>query len=53
MPRKPLKPCRYPGCPNLCEGQYCEEHKAKANSDYDRYVRPPDHNKKYGPPGRG
>ena len=48
MPRKPLKPCRYPGCPNLCEGQYCEEHKAKASSDYDRYVRQPGHAHKYG-----
>ena len=30
MPRTPKRPCRYPGCPNLCEkGIYCEEH-----SDY-------------------
>lgn len=26
MPRKPKKPCRYPGCPNLTESAYCEEH---------------------------
>lgn len=26
MPRKPKKPCRYPGCPNLTETSYCEEH---------------------------
>lgn len=27
MPMKPKRPCRYPGCPNLCEkGVYCEEH---------------------------
>lgn len=26
MPRKPKKPCRYPGYPNLTESAYCEEH---------------------------
>lgn len=27
MPRKPKRPCRYPGCPNLCDsGVYCKEH---------------------------
>jgi len=27
MPHKPKRPCRYPGCPNLCEtGTYCEVH---------------------------
>lgn len=26
MPHKPLRACRYPGCPNLCKGVYCEEH---------------------------
>lgn len=27
MPMKPKRPCRYPGCPNLCEkGVYCAEH---------------------------
>ena len=48
MPRKPLKPCKYPGCPNLTEGQYCEEHKAKAQQEYDRYSRAQDVHKKYG-----
>lgn len=27
MPRKPKRPCRYPGCPNLSDGVYCEEHR--------------------------
>ena len=27
MPRKSKKPCKYPGCPNLTDGKYCEEHK--------------------------
>ena len=28
MPRTPRRPCRFPGCPNLCEsGVYCREHR--------------------------
>ena len=27
MPYKPNRPCRYPGCPNVCDsGVYCKEH---------------------------
>ena len=27
MPRTPKRPCRYPGCPNLCDsGVYCRKH---------------------------
>lgn len=27
MPTKPKRPCRYPGCPNLCDkGVYCTDH---------------------------
>ena len=26
MPRKALKPCKHPGCPNLTDGLYCAEH---------------------------
>lgn len=33
MPKKPRRPCRHPGCPNLCDsGVYCKEH-AKYSSD--------------------
>lgn len=28
MPKKPLKPCKHPGCPRLTEEKYCNEHKA-------------------------
>ena len=48
MPSKPLKPCKYPGCPKLTSGSYCEVHAGKAASDYNKYTRAPDHNKKYG-----
>ena len=28
MPHTPKRPCRYPGCPNLCEkGTFCEDHR--------------------------
>ena len=34
MPLKPKRPCRYPGCPNLCEnGVYCEEHRKEYSHD--------------------
>jgi hypothetical protein len=41
MPRKPERPCRYPGCPNLCEGgeQYCDEHKALMERHYEKFTR--------------
>lgn len=28
VPMKPKKPCRHPGCPNLTDRMYCEEHEA-------------------------
>ena len=32
MPRTPKRPCRYPGCPNLCEtGAYCESHRRECS----------------------
>ncbi|MBV4424309.1 HNH endonuclease [Clostridium tyrobutyricum] len=33
MPRKPMKPCKHPGCPKLTEGYYCEEHEALHRGD--------------------
>lgn len=27
MPRKPKRPCRHPGCPNLSDSVYCEVHR--------------------------
>ena len=48
MPKKPKRPCSYPGCPNLTDGQYCEEHEAIARKRYNKYGRPADSNRKYG-----
>ena len=34
MPKIPKRPCRYSGCPNLCEkGIYCEEHRKEWSHD--------------------
>ena len=48
MPRKPKRPCSYPSCPNLTDGQYCKEHEAAARRQYNKYERSADVNKKYG-----
>jgi len=39
MPRKPMKPCKYPGCPRLTDGSYCREHQALVNRQYDQRMR--------------
>lgn len=50
MPRKPKRPCSFPGCPELAvEGkQYCAEHQRREDARYNHYTRSPDVNKKYG-----
>ncbi len=40
MPRKPKKPCRYPGCPELTEDRYCPEHQKERDREYNRTNRP-------------
>ena len=34
MPRKPKKPCKYPGCPELTEGNYCKAHQKEIDREY-------------------
>lgn len=48
LPRKPQRPCRYPGCGRLSDEPYCEEHRKAVRVEYNRYQRPADSNKKYG-----
>ena len=48
MPRKPKKPCNYPGCPKLTDGLYCEEHKTIVNQQYEKYGRKYKKNERYG-----
>ena len=41
VPTKPKRPCSYPGCPNLTDGQYCEEHAKQMNRRYtaEKYLK--------------
>ena len=48
MPRKPLKPCAFPGCPNLTECRYCEEHEKQVAKTYEKYDRDPTVRRRYG-----
>jgi len=51
MPKKPTRPCRYPGCPNLTtEGSYCPEHTRLVNQQYEkqREIADPYRKKFYG-----
>ena len=36
VPRKPLKPCRYPQCPVLTEETYCDKHQTEMKYKRDR-----------------
>lgn len=40
MPRKPLKPCHYPGCPKLTEERYCKKHQKEIDREYNKSSRP-------------
>lgn len=48
MPRKPKRPCSYPGCPNLTDGRFCPEHEKKEAKRYEKYDRDPNTKRRYG-----
>ena len=48
MPRKPKRPCSYPGCPRLTDGRFCEKHRKSENQRYEKYDRDPAAKRKYG-----
>jgi len=48
MPYSPKKPCKFPGCPKLTHGTYCEEHKKAEDRRYNRQERDPTSAKRYG-----
>lgn len=48
MPRKPKRPCSYPGCPCLTDRRYCEEHEKLTNKQYEHYGRKYKKNERYG-----
>lgn len=48
MPKKPKRPCSYPGCPELTDSRFCEEHGKKEAARYEKYDRDPATRKRYG-----
>lgn len=48
MPRRPKRPCSYPGCPNLTDGRFCEKHLKQENQRYEKYDRDPAVHRRYG-----
>lgn len=50
MPRKPKRPCRYPGCSSFAEEgeQYCKEHKKLMQHHYEHFQRGYSGNRRYG-----
>ena len=48
VPRRPKRPCSFPGCPNLTDGRFCEEHEKQENKRYETYDRDPAVRKRYG-----
>lgn len=48
MPRKAKRPCSYPGCPDLTDGRFCEQHQKEENKRYEKYDRNPAVRRRYG-----
>ena len=50
MPRKPKRPCRMTGCPNLTDRKscYCEEHEKTMQRHYEHFTRGYDQHERYG-----
>lgn len=48
MPRKPKRPCSYPGCPELVDGRFCKFHAKQENRRYEKYRRDPETRRCYG-----
>jgi len=48
MPRKPKRPCSYPGCGRLTISRYCDEHRQIAGRHYNKYQRDPNTSQRYG-----
>ena len=48
MPRKPKRPCRYPGCAKLADSVYCEAHAKLMNRHYNHFARGYNSSQRYG-----
>ena len=46
--KKPKRPCSHPGCPNLTDNRFCEEHEKIHNQNYEKYKRNPQTKRRYG-----
>lgn len=43
VPKKPKRPCSYPGCPELTDERYCKKHKQETEKTYGKSCRPYSH----------
>ena len=50
MPRKPKRPCRMTGCPNLTDRKsgYCDKHEKPMQRHYERFTRGYRQHERYG-----
>lgn len=48
MPKRPKRPCSFPGCPKLTDGRFCEEHAKEEAKRYEKYDRDPAVRRRYG-----
>ena len=48
MPRRPKRPCSYPGCPELTNERFCASHQKRIDADYNKYGRDPASKRQYG-----
>ena len=48
MPKRPKRPCSYPGCPKLTDGRFCTEHEKQEAVLYEKYGRDPAVRRRYG-----
>ncbi len=48
MPKRPKRPCSFPGCPSLTDGRFCDEHAKQEAKRYEKYDRDPAVRRRYG-----
>lgn len=48
MPRRPKRPCSFPGCPELTDDRFCAAHEKQEAQRYEKYQRDPATKKRYG-----
>lgn len=48
MPKRPKRPCSFPGCPKLTDERFCEKHQKQETQRYEKYDRDPAVRRRYG-----